>query len=72
MSFEQSVLYLPLIMSAHQEAAKWISLDWSSLGKRVIKWGSSNKTFSLKTNWVKAINKSSHLKVIGQNFLSKI
>ena len=27
MSFEQSVLHLPLIMSAHQEAAKWISLD---------------------------------------------
>ena len=31
-------------MSAQQEAAKWTSLDWSSLGKRVIKWGSFNKT----------------------------
>ena len=39
-SFEQSVTYL----GAHQEAAKWISLDWLSLGKRVIKWGSFNKT----------------------------
>ena len=33
-SFEQSVT--SLIMSAHQKAAKWISLDWSSLDKRVI------------------------------------
>ena len=44
MLFEQSVLYLPLTMSAYQEVTKWISLDWLSLGKRVIKWGSSNKT----------------------------
>ena len=43
MSFEQSVLHLPLIMSAHQEAAKWISLDWSSLGKRTIKLVSFNE-----------------------------
>ena len=43
MSFEQGVLHLPLIMSAQQEAAKWISLDWSSLGKRVIKWGNFYK-----------------------------
>ena len=42
MPFEQSVLHLPLIMSVHQEAAKWISLDWSS--QRVIKWGSFDKT----------------------------
>ena len=40
MSFEQNVLHFPLIMSAHQEAKKWISLDWWSLGKRVTKWGS--------------------------------
>ena len=31
-------------MSAHQETAKYISLDWSSLCKRVIKWDSFNKT----------------------------
>ena len=43
MSFDQSVLHLPLMMSAHQEAAKWISLDWWSLGKGVIKWGSFNE-----------------------------
>ena len=43
MSFEQSVLHLPVIMSAHQDAAKWISLDWSSFGKRVNKGGSFNK-----------------------------
>ena len=30
-------------MSAHQEAAKWISLDWSSLGKRAIKLVSFNE-----------------------------
>ena len=72
MSFSQSVLHLPLTMSAYQEAAKWILLDWSSLGKRVIKWGSFNKTFSLKTTGVKAINKSSLLKRIGRHFLSKI
>ena len=63
-------------MSADQEAVKWISLDWSSLRKRVIKfkWGSFNKTqtFSLKTTWVKVTNKSIHLKMIGRHFLSKI
>ena len=38
-------------MSAYQEAAKWISLDWLSLGKSVIKWGSFNKTdFFYKNN----------------------
>ena len=28
----------------HQGTAKWISLDRPSLGKRIIKWGSLNKT----------------------------
>ena len=37
MLFERSILHLPLITSAHQEAAKWIWLDWSSLDKSVIK-----------------------------------
>ena len=40
MSFEQNVLHLPLIMGAQQETVKWASLDWSSLSKRAIKWGS--------------------------------
>ena len=31
MPFEQSVSHVPLIMSAKQEAAKWISLDWSKI-----------------------------------------
>ena len=31
-------------MSADQEVEKWISLDWSSLRKRVIKWGSFSET----------------------------
>ena len=31
MPFEQSVLHIPLIMSAQQEALKWISLDWSKI-----------------------------------------
>ena len=60
MPFEQSVLHIPLIMSAQEDVAKWIlldwskilfmvplyiiSLDWSSLHKRVIKWGSFSKT----------------------------
>ena len=36
-------------MSAHQETAKWILLDWSSLGKRVIRWGGlSNPGFFCK------------------------
>ena len=42
MPFEKSGSYLSL-MIAHQEAVKWVSLDWSSLGKKVIKWGSFNK-----------------------------
>ena len=58
------VLHLPLIISAHQEAAKWISLDWSSLSKRVIKWYNFNKTLSsVKTSWVKAINNLSKKKL---------
>ena len=63
-----------LTTSADQEVAKWISLDWSSLRKRVIKWDSFNKTdfFNWKTTSVKAVNKSSNLKLIGQHFLSKI
>ena len=43
MPFEQSLSHLSL-MSAHQEAAKLISLNRSSFGKRVIKWGCFNKT----------------------------
>ena len=40
-------------MSTHQETAKWILLDWSSLDKRVIKLGSFNKTdfFCEKLDW---------------------
>ena len=57
MSFEQSVLHLLLIMSAHQEATKWISLDWWSLGKRVIKWGSFNKTDFFSENNLSESNK---------------
>ena len=62
------VLHLPLIMSAHHEAAKWISLDWSSFGKRVV---SIKQNSSVKTTWVKTINKCSHLKVVSPHFLSK-
>ena len=60
MSLEQSVtssfnrvLLLLLTMSTHQETAKWILLDWSSLDKRVIKLGSFNKTdfFCEKLDW---------------------
>ena len=54
------VLHLPLIMSAHHEAAKWISLDWSSFGKRVV---SMKQNSSVKTTWVKT-NKCSHLKEV--------
>ena len=57
MSLEQSVLNLPLTMSAHQEATKWISLDWWSLGKRVIKWGSFNKTDFFSENNLSEGNK---------------
>ena len=62
------VLHLPLIMSAHQKAAKRISLDWSSFGKRVV---SIKQNSSVKTTWVKTINKCSHLKVVSPHFLSK-
>ena len=62
------VLHIPLIMSAHQEAAKWILLDWSSFGKRVV---SIKQNSSVKTTWVKTINKCSHLKVVSPHFLSK-
>ena len=62
------VLHLPLIMSAYQEAAKWILLDWSSFGKRVV---SIKQNSSVKTTWVKTINKCSHLKVVSPHFLSK-
>ena len=64
MSFKQSILDLPLIMSVYQETAKWISLDWWTLGKRVMTWSNFNETFSLKRTRVKAINKSSHLSKI--------
>ena len=57
MSFEQSVLHLPLAMGAHQEATKWISLDWWSLGKRVIKWGSFSKTEFFSENNSSGSNK---------------
>ena len=63
------VLHLPLIMSAHQRAAKRISLDWSSFGKRVV---SIKQNSSVKTTWVKTINKCSHLKVVSPHFLSKV
>ena len=50
MSFEQSVIS-SLIMSDDQEVAKLISLDLSSLRKRVIKWDNCNKTgFSCENN----------------------
>ena len=68
----KSALHLPLIMSVHQEAARWISLDWSSSLKELLNEVVSIKqTFSLKTTSVKAIYKSSRLKVIGRHFLSK-
>ena len=46
MSFEQTVLHILLITNnnAKKEAEKWISVDSSSLHKRVIKWGNFNKT----------------------------
>ena len=53
MSFEQSVTYL----STHQEAVKWLSLDWLSRGKRVIKWGSFNKTDFFYENNLSECNK---------------
>ena len=53
MPFEQSVIYL----SAYQEAAKWISFDWLSLSKRVIKWGSFNKTDFFYENNLSKSNK---------------
>ena len=46
MSFEQSVLHL-----------RWISLDWWSLGKRVIKWGCFNKTDIFSENNLGESNK---------------
>ena len=62
------VLHLPLIMSAHQRAAKRISLDWSSFGKRVV---SIKQNSSVKITWMKTINKCSHLKVVSSHLLSK-
>ena len=70
MSFEQSVLHLPLMMSVHQERAKWT--DQVSVKEELNEVTSIKQAFSLKVTPVKAINKSSHLKVIGQRFLSKI
>ena len=62
------VLHLPLIMSAHQKAAKQISLNWSSFGKRVV---SIKQNSSVKITWMKTINKCSHLKVVSSHLLSK-
>ena len=62
------VLHLPLIMSAQQRAAKLISLDWSSFSKRVV---SIKQNSSVKTTWIKTINKCSHLKVVSPHLLSK-
>ena len=55
-------------MSAQQEAAKWISLDWSSFVKRAV---SVKQNSFVKTTWIKTINKYSHLKVVSPHFLSK-
>ena len=44
-------------MSAHPEAAKYILLNWSSLGKRVIKWGSFSKTDFFRENNLSESNK---------------
>ena len=44
-------------MSTHQDAAKWISLDWSSIGKRAIKLGSFNKTDFFTENGLSESNK---------------
>ena len=55
-------------MSAHQRAAKRISLDWSSFGKRVV---SIKQNSSVKITWMKTINKCSHLKVVSSHLLSK-
>ena len=62
------VLHLPLIMSAHQKAAKQISLDWSSFGKRVL---SIKQNSSMEKTWMKTINKRNHLKVVSSHLLSK-
>ena len=59
------VLHLPLIMRAHQE--EWISLDWSSFGKKVV---SIKQNSSVKTTRVKTINKCSRVKVVSPHFLS--
>ena len=54
MSFEQSVTS-SFDNECPSKAAIWISLGWSSLGKKVIKWGKTD--FSVKTTWVEAIKK---------------
>ena len=55
-------------MSAQQKAAKRISLDWSSFGKRVV---SIKQNSSVKKTWMKTINKRNHLKVVSSHLLSK-
>ena len=62
------VSQLPLIMSAHQKAAKRISLHWSSFGERVV---SIKQNSSVKRTWMKTINKCSHLKMVSSHLLSK-
>ena len=44
-------------MSAHQEAVKWISLNWSSLGKKVTEWVNFNKTDFFAENNLSESNK---------------
>ena len=59
-------------MSAQQEAAKWISLDYQvSVKEWLNEVVSIKQTFSVKTTWVKVINKTSNLKVIGCQKLKK-
>ena len=53
-----------------QNGFRWI--DQVSVKEHLKEIVSMKQAFSMKTTSVKAINKSSHLKVIGQHFLFKI
>ena len=64
MLFEQSVTSF----TNNEWVPTRISLDWSSFGKRVV---SIKKNPSVKTTWIKTINKCSHLKVVSPHLLSK-
>ena len=50
---------------------RYFWIDQISVEEWLIEVVSIKLTFSVKTTWVKAINKTRHLKVIGQHFLSK-